>query len=200
MERELKKGEYFIPYTSSGRLHVLHVQLGGIFGPPEEQPEPKPLFEATEIRPYSDLPNSRIRRRWASLRNTVFERDGGICQVCGFPVSPFKGKSSSYECGHIIDRMIGGPDKVSNLLCMCSRCNQWKPLHESIAEFEAWRQAGAWWPSFVQAVGREIWAEVGCDMDQLLRNEGWTPPTIDYSKLDVPIINRRRKNVPALHA
>lgn len=76
---------------------------------------------------------------WEATRALVFERDGGRCHVCG-EVIPWH----HYECGHIIDRVAGGSDRLSNLVTMCALCNRLKPVHESRAEYIAWLEAGAW--------------------------------------------------------
>lgn len=72
---------------------------------------------------------------WAQTRRMIWERDGGICQVCLLPV-PF---DAYYHCGHIVDRRIGGPDSPDNLVVMCHRCNVSKPVHQTREDYEAWR-------------------------------------------------------------
>jgi 5-methylcytosine-specific restriction endonuclease McrA len=79
---------------------------------------------------------SRNGAEWAELRSRVWERDRGMCQVCGENVG------ENYECGHIIDRVIGGSDRLSNLVCMCVVCNRLKPLTETRAEYLAWASQG----------------------------------------------------------
>lgn len=77
--------------------------------------------------------------RWENLRWLVWDRDGGICQVCLQPV-----KGEHYECGHIVDRCVGGPDYLSNLVVMHNLCNRLKPTHKTRAEYAAWVRSGAW--------------------------------------------------------
>jgi hypothetical protein len=74
---------------------------------------------------------------WDQTRQLIWERDGGVCQVCGDAIT-----WQEYECGHIIDRCVGGSDRLSNLVCMCIVCNRLKPLTETRAEYMAWARQG----------------------------------------------------------
>jgi len=85
--------------------------------------------------------NDTPKLNWKKLRKLVWERDCGICQVCGAKIKP-----STYHCGHIVDRCIGGPDEPGNLLVMCEFCNQVKPIHETREEFDDWMRGGYWRP------------------------------------------------------
>ena len=54
----------------------------------------------------NDEPSKQVNLdRWETIRANVYKRDGGICQVC------FKKTSwDVYECGHIVDRVVGGSE------------------------------------------------------------------------------------------
>lgn len=69
---------------------------------------------------------------WDKLRKFVLERDGGRCFVCRLSVG------DDYECGHIIDRMVGGPDRASNLVAMHTMCNRMKGVHHTREEVVVW--------------------------------------------------------------
>ena len=77
------------------------------------------------------------RFTWQQIRQIIWERDQGICQVCGVSLLP-----ELYECGHIIDRFVGGSDRLSNLVAMCVVCNQLKPFTESHDLYVAWASTG----------------------------------------------------------
>jgi hypothetical protein len=91
----------------------------------------------------ADLTMTAYRRAteqgWGALRGRVWKRDGGQCHVCGRHIS-----HDRYECGHIVDRVAGGCDRLSNLVVMCTFCNQVKPVHDTRAEYVAWVESGAW--------------------------------------------------------
>jgi hypothetical protein len=78
---------------------------------------------------------------WNKLRELVWERDGHTCRVCGLDMRNIK---AWYDCGHIIDRLRGGPDELDNLVTMCVYCNQNKPLHDTREDYEQWLRAGYW--------------------------------------------------------
>jgi len=70
---------------------------------------------------------------WLSLRKMVYERDGGVCQVCLLPVG------RRWDAGHLVDRCVGGDNTLSNLCLMCARCNRSeKPIHRTLAEAQSW--------------------------------------------------------------
>lgn len=72
---------------------------------------------------------------WKRLRQWIWVRDRGQCQVCGKRL-----KWEEYICGHKVDRSMGGCYIESNLMVMCSRCDRSKPKHQTMTEFEAWRE------------------------------------------------------------
>ncbi|UYN89867.1 MAG: HNH endonuclease [Anaerolineales bacterium] len=84
---------------------------------------------------------------WASLRRTVFERDGGRCQVCKKPLE----WGGNYECGHMVDRVAGGKDEAENLVAMCYFCNRTKPVHDTREDYQAWASSGG---SFTEILNR----------------------------------------------
>lgn len=86
-------------------------------------------------------------RDWKTIRREVFDRDKGMCHVCGDSIL-----WGEYECGHIIDRVCGGCDRPSNLVTMCILCNRLKPLHSTRAEYIAWDESGAWFQDVVEAL------------------------------------------------
>jgi 5-methylcytosine-specific restriction endonuclease McrA len=95
--------------------------------PPQESIE--------QISPVTFKPGIGKRPgNWGTLRNKVWKRDGAYCQVCLIGIS-----KDLYECGHIIDRYVGGPDTLDNLTVMCIWCNQSKPTHRTREEYDEWR-------------------------------------------------------------
>jgi hypothetical protein len=93
-----------------------------------------------EDEPYHHAAEAVLRGTtlsWDKTRQLIWERDGGMCQVCGDAID-----WQYYECGHIIDRVAGGSDRLSNLVCMCIACNRLKPLTETRAEYIAWAMKG----------------------------------------------------------
>lgn len=70
---------------------------------------------------------------WASIAKRIYVRDGGVCHVCGRGIP-----RRYYECGHIVDRHVGGPDLDFNLVCMCNVCNRLKPPHDTRLQYRLW--------------------------------------------------------------
>jgi len=82
-----------------------------------------------------------IQRQWTKKREQVYLRDGGRCMVCG---SSLAGEDAAYyECGHIIDRFLGGSDHINNLVVMCITCNRLKPGTRTRDEYLAWARRGS---------------------------------------------------------
>ncbi|MFN8468246.1 MAG: HNH endonuclease [Caldilineaceae bacterium] len=77
------------------------------------------------------------RLSWHKIRELVWQRDQGICQVCGVRLH-----KDLYDCGHIIDRIVGGSDRPANLVAMCVLCNQGKPITKTRGEYLEWAKAG----------------------------------------------------------
>jgi hypothetical protein len=93
-----------------------------------------------EDEPYRQAAEAALKGTtlsWDQTRQLIWERDGGACQVCGDSIT-----WQQYECGHIIDRCVGGSDRLSNLVCMCILCNRLKPLTKTRAEYLAWARQG----------------------------------------------------------
>lgn len=68
-----------------------------------------------------------------NIREQVYRRDKAICRVCGRKLN-----WDIYECGHIVDRVVGGSDELTNLAAMCLICNRLKPIHRTKEEFAEW--------------------------------------------------------------
>ena len=76
---------------------------------------------------------------WADMRRStkllaLYERDGGICQLCGRPVSVNGANGATID--HIIPRSKGGVDYPSNWQLAHIRCNSTKHT-STTAEFRA---------------------------------------------------------------
>ena len=56
-----------------------------------------------------------------AVRIAVYQRDKGICQICGKPVD-----INDFTVDHIIPLDRGGLNTMSNYRCLCKRCNEWK--------------------------------------------------------------------------
>lgn len=80
----------------------------------------------------------QTRESWSSIRRRVWERSPHECAVCETALA-----EDAWECGHKVDRMCGGSDLDENLAPVCGWCNIMKPMHETIAEYEAWRAQGS---------------------------------------------------------
>jgi len=65
----------------------------------------------------SKLTNKGSTSAWRKIRQTVINRDG-CCQMCG--------SEERLSVDHIIPRVLGGNDSLSNLQCLCSSCNSSK--------------------------------------------------------------------------
>jgi len=94
---------------------------------------------------------SAISRNWRYVRRAVWERDGGICQVCKESI-----EIEVYECGHKVDRFLGGSDKMDNLVVMCSFCNRLKGPHDTPEEYEAWVDNGGVWGEYKAQLRRLV--------------------------------------------
>ena len=61
------------------------------------------------------------------LRAAALDRNGFTCQMCGLTpgdIDPFTGRKVRLHIGHIVDKIHGGKDELSNLRTLCSTCNQ----------------------------------------------------------------------------
>lgn len=70
---------------------------------------------------------------WKALRVEVFIRDGGKCTYCGV-------KEKRMACDHVIPRIRGGSDDLSNLTTACRTCNSSK-RDDSVDNWRAWQAA-----------------------------------------------------------
>ncbi len=89
---------------------------------------------------------------WYMLRRQVFERDGGMCQVCGLDLNA---TPQYYECGHKVDRVAGGLDDLDNLDTMCNWCNRTKPVHRRLGEYRIWLEGGGSRGDFARYLARQ---------------------------------------------
>lgn len=90
---------------------------------------------------------------WMTLRRQVYRRDSGRCQVCLQRVGRL------WDCGHLVDRCVGGRDELSNLYLSCVRCNRTtKPIHRTRPEALAWLHAEQQRARTGREVGDEVLA------------------------------------------
>jgi len=73
---------------------------------------------------------------WDTIRQTVYHRDRGTCQVCLLHVGRL------WDAGHLVERYLGGSDELENLVLMCVHCNRKvKPVHQDLGDARAWLYA-----------------------------------------------------------
>jgi predicted DNA-binding ribbon-helix-helix protein len=85
------------------------------------------LYEANPMSPWSF---NEARREYQ-----LYYRSGR-CWACGSLVG-----IEYLECGHLIDKLCGGSDDITNLRPMCLSCNRLeKPFHNTIDEVLEWRK------------------------------------------------------------
>lgn len=101
---------------------------------------------------------------WEKIRQIVYERDAGVCNVCGGFV-----EWRHYECGHIIEKFLCGVDHPSNLVVMHVICNRLKPVHRTRGEYLAWVRCGAWMAKLANEVAEGMSKE---EIRELERQEG----------------------------
>lgn len=66
------------------------------------------------------------KRGWEALRLQALQRDRYLCQAC-LP----KRFTAATEVDHIVNRAIGGDNKLSNLQCLCADCHDAKSKREA---------------------------------------------------------------------
>lgn len=75
-----------------------------------------------------ESPDASLKRGISQkLRAEVLDRDGYTCQMCGKAageLDPDTGRPVRLHLGHIVDKVYGGKDELSNLRALCSTCNQ----------------------------------------------------------------------------
>jgi CRISPR/Cas system Type II protein with McrA/HNH and RuvC-like nuclease domain len=60
-----------------------------------------------------------MKTHWPTVRKKVYERDKGICQICGKKVD-----ENDYHVDHIFPISKGGDEwDMNNLQCSCPECN-----------------------------------------------------------------------------
>jgi hypothetical protein len=64
-----------------------------------------------------------IADRWQHLRRRLWERDGGLCGICGQPVD----LGPKMHLDHIVQVGEGGSDDWQNLRITHAKCNQSRP-------------------------------------------------------------------------
>ncbi len=75
-----------------------------------------------------ETPDAKFARGISSrLRASALDRNGFTCQMCGLTpgdTDPYTGRKVRLHIGHIVDKIHGGKDELSNLRTLCSTCNQ----------------------------------------------------------------------------
>jgi len=66
-------------------------------------------------------PKTWTGRKVTTARHLIYQRDGGICRMCGEPTA-----FEDFEVDHIVPRAHGGTDHAHNLRLTCRPCNQRK--------------------------------------------------------------------------
>jgi hypothetical protein len=73
-----------------------------------------------------------------ALRDLLWERDGGLCGICGQPVD-----RQAMEIDHITPRWRGGPDRIENLRPAHRVCNRTHPdAHRRGPDHPNWKGGG----------------------------------------------------------
>lgn len=62
------------------------------------------------------------KRRWR--RNTLIRKSGGLCEICGAPVTLKRRNRHRASIDHVVHRSRGGPDSLWNLRIACISCNK----------------------------------------------------------------------------
>lgn len=142
-----RKEKRVLPFSDAQIRRLFHVEVCEKFGSglPNNHREAKErkAFRDGLIKNKKSLKIAKDRfydeevigssGRWSRLRRFIYERDGGVCQVCLDKFEP-----EYYECGHIVDRVSGGADVSGNLVCMCVYCNRMKGVDETIESYMSW--------------------------------------------------------------
>lgn len=78
--------------------------------------------------------SGRGGRPWQRKRESVFKRDGFLCQIClrnGKQTVVTLHGSLAGVCDHVIALAVGGSDDESNLQTICKNCDKIKTHAES---------------------------------------------------------------------
>lgn len=92
---------------------------------------------------------AKRRRISPTQRKAVLERDDCTCQICGISrkylddMAPGLGEYLRLEIDHIVPIAQGGTSDISNLQCLCWRCNSKKGSNKSNAQVDDLRTWGA---------------------------------------------------------
>ena len=111
----------------SRRLRELREEEGWPILSHNDTVELKPgQYLLKELPPESHQPQfeRKINKR---LRAAALDRNGFTCQMCGLTpgeIDPGTGRKVRLHVGHIVDKIHGGKDELSNLRTLCSTCNQ----------------------------------------------------------------------------
>jgi len=68
--------------------------------------------------------------KWRAFRRRIWERDRGLCRLCGQPVA----LSPAMHIDHVVPRALGGPDHWDNLRIVHAACNQARRRHTRARE------------------------------------------------------------------
>lgn len=68
-----------------------------------------------------------MEKYWAA-RRALWERDGGLCGICGIAVD----FGAGMDIDHVVQRAEGGSDDPSNLRVTHQRCNRSRPRIKTI--------------------------------------------------------------------
>ena len=80
------------------------------------------LQKSTLEKIHAETPKKTQRQRMPKLlRHAVYEKDKGVCQICGKQLD-----IDNFTVDHVVPLNRGGLDDLSNYRCLCERCNQWK--------------------------------------------------------------------------
>ncbi len=88
----------------------------------------------------------------ATLRDEALDHNGFTCHMCGLgpgEIDSTTGRRARLRIGHLIEKSLGGKDKLSNLWAACSICIQGS---KNIASE---KPTGLWLLSQVRRAGQE---------------------------------------------
>lgn len=108
-----------------------HVVTGGIHSPEHEHKLRESRRGANSHwwrgGVSSEAMRYRASKEWATIRRSVYERDGWLCQDCGARCLNTRDSKSQpklkIQCHHIIPRRLGGLDEPGNLVTLCMSCH-----------------------------------------------------------------------------
>ena len=71
-------------------------------------------MKKSRLRSVSDK-KRRSDKEYAKMRKLAYERDDGMCVLCG---------AQATETHHIIFRSHGGTNDLKNIACLCRKCHE----------------------------------------------------------------------------